>query len=102
MGPLSNNSTEIQNLHFQSPGVKTSGKICISLLIRRMGGVAWDFWNLRNHTVYVKEVPRKLKIIYLINKRVTCQIEKVSMGLLTRFQFLLHTLIHTLITRPIR
>ena len=71
MGLLANNRTYIQNLNPQSLGAKTSVKIWIFSLIRKMWNVAWDFWNFRNHTLCATEGPRKLEIIYLINKRVT-------------------------------
>ena len=93
---------EIQNLHLQSLGAKTTGKIWISSLISKMWDVAWDLWNFRNHTIYATECPRKIEIINLINKRVTRHPEKGTIGLPIRCHFLFHTSIHTLITRPIQ
>ena len=102
MGLLAKNWSEVQNLHIQFLGSKTSGKIWISLLIRKIWDVAWEFWNFRNNTLHGPEGPRKLDIIDLINKGVTRHLEKGSIGLPTQFHFLFHTSIHTLLTRPIR
>ena len=54
MGLLENNCPEIQTPHLQSLVENTSGKIWISLLIRKIWDVAWDFWNFRNHNLHAK------------------------------------------------
>ena len=64
--------------------------------------VACYFWNFLNHTLHATEGPRKLEIIDLINKRVTCYLKKVFIGLSIRCHFLFPTSIHTLISCPIR
>ena len=99
---MANSWAEIQNLHLQSLGENTSGKIWISSLIRKMWDIAWDFCNFRNHTLHATEGLIKLEILDIINKRVTCHLKKGFIGLLTQCHFLFHTPIHTLITRPIR
>ena len=102
MGLLANKWAEIQNLHLQPLGEKNSGKIWISLLIRKLWDVSWDFWNFRNHALHATDGPRKLNITELINNRVTCNLKKGSIGLPTRCHLLFHTSIQTLLTRPIR
>ena len=99
---LENDWEEIQNLYIQSLGENTSGKRWISFLINKMWDIAWDLLNFWNHTLHTTEGPRKLDAIDLINKRVTHQLEKGSMGLPTRCHFLFHTSIRTMLTRPIR
>ena len=102
MGLLVNNCEEIQNLHLQSLGAKNTGKIWIPSIISKMWDFAWDLWNSQNHTTHAAEVPRKLENIDLMNKRVTCHLEKLTIGLPILCQFLFHTSIHTLLTRLIR
>ena len=101
MGILENNWSEIQNLHLQSLGANTSGKIWISLLIKKIWDVVSYFWNFWNHTLHAIEGPRKLHIIDIINKRFSCHHKKVSIGLPFRCHFLFHTSIHTLLICPI-
>ena len=99
---LANNWSETQNLHLKSQGANNPGKIWISLLIRKLWDVSWDFWNFRNHALHATDGPRKLNITELINNRVTCNLKKGSIGLPTRCHLLFHTSIQTLLTRPIR
>ena len=102
MGILANKWAEIQNLHLQPLGEKNSGKIWISLLIRKLWDVTWELWNLRNQTLYATYVTSKLEIIELVNKRVTHHLKKGSIGILTQCHFLFHTSFHNILTRPIR
>ena len=99
---LGNNWVEIQNFYIQSLGENTSGKRWISSLIRKMWCVAWDFCKFCNHTLHATEGPRKLEMIYIINKIVTHQLEKGVIGLLAWCHFLFRTSIHTLLTQPIQ
>ena len=70
--------------------------------MRKLWDIAWKFWKFRNHTLHATYDTRKLDIIELINKRVTCHLEKGGIGLPTWWQFLFHTSIHTVLTCPIR
>ena len=81
MGPKEGSEAEIQNRHLQLLGAKTTGKRWISSLIRKLWDTAWDFWIFGNHTLHVTHGPRKIEILYLIEKRVTIHMKKGSIGL---------------------
>ena len=102
MGLLANNWSEIQNLHLQLLGRKTTGEIWIYALIRKIWDISWDSRNFWNHMIYVTDGSSKLWIIELVKNRVTYQLEKWATGLLTICHFIFHTSIHTLLSRPIR
>ena len=68
------NWDEIQNLNLQLLETKTTGKRWVSDLIWKFWDTAWDVWNYQNHTLHSTNVLRKIDIIKLIDKRVTCHI----------------------------
>ena len=52
MGMLSHDWADTKNIYLQSLGAKTTGKIWIHSLIRKLWDTVWDVWNYRNHNLH--------------------------------------------------
>ena len=88
MGLISHDCVEVQNTYLRLLGEKTSGVRWISALIRNLWNTAWGIWKFRNHTLHATNVPKKTKILPLINTRVSLHFNRGIPGLPLRCHFL--------------
>ena len=100
MGLMAYNWVEIQHLHLKSLGAKTTGKIWIYFRIRKFWDTYWDVWIYRNLTLRSPDGPTKTENLRLIKKIITYHLNRGTLGLPPECHFLVHTYIHTLLSRP--